>query len=359
MSPELPDRTLPHETIKEMVSVIRPNWTVREANLADAGHTSVYHLSVDDGNGTGEYILKASPDSKRRGIDTEARLMTIVDKHTSIPVPRVVGAVDKHDHLPSPFFIMAELPGKNLPLSDIKVLSDQALRRVAHETGKYLGELHSLDGVNKFGVVDTKRTESLKGERPSGDITELTVSNATTSWRETVGKYVDRELKHHKETRFNDLTPEIRDALETRLMSLSGPFIPVVARIDHGLHNILIDTDTGRIEGVLDWAFTLSTTAGYDLVCVEFVLSASVWSRTDEVPDRRGLVREAILEGYESTAGEIPQEYHEHYELYDLLAYTRAMNHIESGVASVVRHNGNVNEAAEGVRKAVEEIVGI
>ena len=355
MSEELPDRTLAPETIERMVQAVRPGWTVSEASLATEGYTSVYHLAIETDGGPGECVLKASPDGDRHGIDTEARLLSIVGERTGFPVPDVLGAVDVHGDLRAPFFLMNSLPGETVHRRDIGSLSDEALKRVARETGQYLAELHTIDAVDEFGAIDCDRTEPLTGGRPTGGIEQLTVADACESWPTLIREQIDEVLSYHETTRFGDLTSEIRTALLDGVDELSGPFAPVLGRIDHGLHNVRIDPETGEIKAMLDWGFTLAVPSAYDFICVEHVLSASDWSMVPDVPNRREVVREAMLAGYRSERP-APNGLGDHRALYELLTYARSMNHLDAGISSVAREDPT-DVAADGFRERIRVLL--
>lgn len=342
------ERTIDNGTVARMIRTIDQDWGLREAELAEQGFTSVYRVVVETPGGRRTCVLKASPDGERHGIDTEARLQRILAEHTSVPVPRVIGVSDVHDDLPAPFFLMNSMPGTAIPFREIGTVSDASLRRIARQTGTYLGELHGIDAPDSFGVVDHDRSERLHGGRPSADVEQLVVANARDSWSAQVRDWVDTELDTHATTRFGDLTPRLRSAFDDRIEALSRSFTPVLGRIDHGVHNLLVGR--GEISSMLDWGFTLAVTRGYDLACVEYVLSGAVLSATPDVPDRRELVRKAMLDGYRATTT-VPDEFHEHHSLYELLACVRSMNHLDSGVATVPEEH--VASVADGLENEI------
>lgn len=106
---------------------------------------------------------------------------------------------------------------------------------------------------------------------------------------------------------------------------------------------------------MLDWGFTLAVTRGYDLACVEYVLSGAVLSPTPDTPDRRELVRNEMLDGYRSTAS-IPEAVHEHRSLYELLAVVRSMNHLDAGRAKIPEEH--VETVADGLRAEIRALLG-
>jgi hypothetical protein len=345
MSDDLPDRTLPRDAIERMVEEVRPGWTVTDATLADDGHTSVYHLSVEAADGAQEIVLKATPDGQPRGVGMEARLMTVLSERTSIPVPWVHGAVERHGDLRAPFFLMAAVEGADLSFEETPTLADDAIERTARETGRYLAQLHALDAVDVFGQV-TVEGQAPGGDRPPTDLGGLTVWEPTGSWPERLDAWVDDHLDVLEGSRFDDLVPALADHLSREVDALSGPFEPVLGRVDHGVHNLLLDAETGSIEAMLDWAFTLSVPPTYDLSCVEYVLSGSVLAPLPDAPDRQALVREALCAGYRGEAGALPEHYREHRQCYQLLSRVLSMTHVAGDIAQVPEEDYDVVAAA-------------
>ncbi|MDS0297934.1 phosphotransferase [Halogeometricum sp. S1BR25-6] len=97
--------------------------------------------------------LKASPDGEPRSIPAEPRIQSILRARTSMPVPAVRGVVDDHGALPTSYFLMDALPGERVAYERVTRFGDDALRRLARETGEQLGELHSVPAVDAFGFV--------------------------------------------------------------------------------------------------------------------------------------------------------------------------------------------------------------
>lgn len=345
------NRIVRSETIAQMIRAIDSEWDLREAELMEKGFTSVYRVIVETPSRR-ECVLKASPDGERHGIDTEARILTILAEHTSIPVPTVIGVNDAHDDLPTPFILMDSMFGTGLSFQEVGKVSDTSLQRIARQTGTYLAELHEIATLDSFGFVDRERSELLRGSRPSADVAQLTVASARESWPDQVRDWVDTELDTNATTRFGDLTPCLRSAFDEGIETLSGSFTPVLGRIDHGIHNLLLNQ--GEISSMLDWGFTLAVTRGYDLECVEYVLSGAVLSAIPGIPDRRELVQEAMLDGSQSTTAP-PEEFHEYHSLYELLSCVRSMNHLDAGIAKVP--DGHTETVADDLREKTRALL--
>lgn len=349
-----PARTIPPETIERMLQAVEPSWKLRDATRESRGHTSVYHVDVATETGPRAMVLKASPDDEPHGIRTESRLLERLADRTDIPVPSVVAAVDDHESFPTPFFLMESMPGTALPYQETRHLSDRILRRLGTRTGEHLGRLHSLDGPEAFGVVRLG-TESGDRAQPSGSDEQIRVSNGVGSWPDFLFASVEPELDRLARSRFDDLEPAVRPWVHDRVEAAPGTGSPVIGRIDHGVHNLLMRRDEGRIEALIDWGFTLAVTPGYDLRTVEYVLSGAVLAPLDDATDRRRLVREALEEGYRRTARYPTDELAAAGDLYELMAVVRAMNHLDDGVAKVP--DGSEDAVARGLRSTVGRLI--
>ncbi len=351
------DREIPRDELAAMVRTVRPEWTVREAERARNGTMSIYRLTVETDEQRREAVLKATPDGDRYGIDTEARLLGIVRARTSIPVPRVLGAVERHDEVRTPFFLMESMPGTAFHRRDMERLSDATVERIARRSGRHLAELHGLDLVDAFGDVTCDRSDPLRGGRPQPITDRIVVDGPGRRWTAVVREWAENVLDRHSSTRFSDLTPAIRSAVDEHLDALSGPFRPVLGRIDNSLDNVLVDAERGEMTAMIDWAFTLAVTPAYDFVTAERNFTGGPWSMVPSASDYQPLVRDAMFDGFRSRAPDAAVErVREHYPLYEWLALLRSMNNLEAWMPgatpdqldeAVTRYRTVVNEALE------------
>lgn len=199
-------------------------------------------------------------------------------------------------------------------------------------------------------------TESSDRAQPCGSDEPIRVSNGADSWPAFLLASVEPELDRLTRSRFGDLEPAVRTWVHDRVEAVPGPRSPVTGRIDHGVHNLLMGRDEGRIEALIDWGFTLAVTPGYDLRTVEYVLSGAVLAPLSDATDRRRLVREALEEGYRRTARYPADELASAGDLYELMAVVRAMNHLDDGVAKVP--DGSEDAVARGLRSSVGRLMG-
>ncbi|MFC6991433.1 phosphotransferase family protein [Haladaptatus sp. GCM10025707] len=323
---DVPDaRDVSDATLAEMVHAAMSGVEFETATPAERGFCSVYRATISQNETERVAYVKISPDGQTWGIPTEARIQALLTSHTSIPVPEVLWATDDHDTFPTPYFFMRPLPGEDVAYEHVTRMSDDALRRLARELGACLGELHSLPAVDGFGHVRVGGPE-LTNDRPSGDLDSLTVANPRSDWPTYLRERVESELDRHADSRFSDLTPDLQSHFDAGIDALSGPFDSVIGRNDHGLHNLLIDTETGALTAMLDWAYTLAVPAPFDFEFAVYLTSGAYLAGLPEVSDRRALVRDAMLAGYESAAPSGVAKVRELNPLYELLAMVRIMN---------------------------------
>lgn len=323
---EIPEaRDISDTTLEEMIRLVEPAWRLQEAVPAERGFCSVYHTVVSDDGTTRECYVKASPDGQAWAIPTEARLQTILDTHTSIPVPEVIGVTDEHESLPTPYYLMSALPGEDVAYERVCRLKDDALQRLAREMGTYLAELHSIPLDDGFGHV-RHDGPTLTGGRPSGDPGNLTVGEPRGDWPTYLRERVNHELERHADSRFSDLTGELKRWFDTGIEDLDGPFEPVPGRNDHGLHNLLVDSETGKITAMLDWGYTLAVPASFDFEFAVYLYSGVFLAGLPAVSDRRSLVRKAMSSGYRSNAPDRAETVSTPEPLYEALAMVRIMN---------------------------------
>lgn len=318
-------RDLENATVERMLQAVSPELALETATPTERGFCSVYRVVASDGDASQELYLKASPDGQGWAIPTEARILAVLDATTSIPVPAVLGVVDEDETLPTPFYLMRALPGQDVEYERVARLSDDALRQLARDTGTYLGELHSVPAVDGFGHVRHDGPE-LAGASPDGDPENLTVGDPRDDWPTYLRDRVDAELDRHAESPFSELTPELAQWFDAAIEGLDGPFEPVLGRNDHGLHNLLVEPETGEITAMLDWGYTLAVPAVFDFAFAAYLYSGAFLGGLPDVRDRRPLVREAMLAGYRSSSPVRVDAVADYDPCYELLAMVRIMN---------------------------------
>ncbi|MFB6205137.1 MAG: phosphotransferase family protein [Haloglomus sp.] len=339
---------LERAALAQLVRLVDPHWQVREVTPVSEGRSRLARLVVATDDGPRDCICKAPPAGEDDGgIAADARLLALLDARTSIPVPTVLGAVDEHAELPTPWYLATAVDGTGLPYEAVGRLDDDVLRTLARETGRHLGELHGVDAVDRFGLVRPAGLGALDGQPPAGTVDEVAVPEGTADWRTFLEGWVDRELSRHADSRFSSLTPRLREWFEPRVETVEDGAAPVLCRNDHGLHNLLIDPQTGHVRATLDWAYTLATTPAFDVAFATYIYGGGFLTGTPDLPDRRPLVREALRAGYREVAPERVDAVAER-PLYELLAAVRVMNDFE--LLAPQLPSGTVEPTAAGLR---------
>lgn len=310
-----PDSTLPQATCERMLAAVEQSWDLRGVTPADTGFNDVYGLTAETPAGPRECVLKVSDDTADQ-VRAEARLCTLLDDATDVPVPTILGRVDDHPDLPSPYFLMERLPGDH-PEGPPGERERPTLERLARQLGRHLGDVHTIDAFDAFGWIRARADVDggAGGARPLARQHGLTVAGATDSWPSHFRDLAEMHLERHPETRFGDRTPEIRRAVEDGIDRLAGDPCPVVGRIDHAFENTLVDAD-GEVTGLIDWGMLRTVAPAYDLACLEMTLAGTVGLTAP----RRERVRDALLGGYERRATVDPSPHRRLYLLVNLLA---------------------------------------
>jgi aminoglycoside phosphotransferase (APT) family kinase protein len=341
-------------TVREQVAVVDPSVTVEAIESVNRGRSVVVAVTVRRGGEPADWFLKLAPEADDGGIPVDARLTALLGARTDVPVPTVYGVVDEHPDLPTPYYVSSAMEGSALDYAEVGWLSDDALRRLARETGAALGRLHGIDAVESFGVVRSAAGRSYTGDRPTGGVDDLSV-DGRDSWTDWLDAWVDRELGRHADSRFAGLTPRLRSWAESRLSRVDDPDRPVLGRNDHGLHNLLVDPETGAVRAMLDWAYTLAVAPAFDFHYAEYIYGGRYLSAIESVPDRQSLVREAMLAGYRSVAPDRVERVADPCPLYDLLASVRVMNDFE--LLAPQLPDGTSEVVADGLRADTERLL--
>lgn len=346
------DTELTQTELRCMVEAVESNWRIAAATAAasEAGHHAVYNLDVETPEGVRECYLKATPEEKPGTLSLEARLLAIVGAQSDVPVSSVHGVVDEGDELRAPFVLMAAMPGEARSRLVTGSLPLDRHRALARDVGRHLAGLHAIDAVDAFGFLRTD-DGTLRGDAPSGDPASVAVTDPTANWRKCLEEWATAEVDGLHGGRFHDLAPAISDALDDRIAEVTGPFEPVLARVDQSLENLL-STD-GSANALLDWEFTIAATPAYDVVAVADSLTGGPYRHAPAVTDRYDAVLDAVCDGYATRDPAVVAQVRANRDCYELLATVRAMANLEPWYASL-ELSDQVDAAADALRAAVE-----
>lgn len=331
------DRTIARETIHEAVRTVARDWRVLRADPATAGFMPVYHLAVETPSGSRECYLKATPREGGGGVGLEARLLSILGAHTSVPVPEVYGAVDEGEDLPAPLFLMESVPGETVARPDQPEVPPEIQEGIARSLGRHLADLHGLDVLDGFGYLGVADDRALRGERPPADPGSVEVRDPTDAWPDRLRTDAGAELDSAADTEFAGAVADVAPILHDRIDDLTGPFRPALCHVDHSIENLAFEAGSGEVTGVFDWAFAVAAPPDYDLLYAERSLAGGPLLLLPDVPAHRDRIREALLAGYREGGsgdeGVDPEatidRFRANRETYRLLALVRMANLFE------------------------------
>lgn len=281
-----------------MVHALKPRWSVKSIERSSHGTDFVATLDVRTPHEVRTIVLKATtaglvpPEIAK----SEPRLLKLIRRETSIPVPTVFGYCDEHDEYPAPFYLMSYVEGENYE-GQLECLSPPIREMILYEAGQNLAELHMLgplSSVGRIGVQDGHLTVLDTDEHPRYDDfrDKLLADCEETLDSFTRGGYFP-ELAEDP-TRFADLVPDIRKYVQETIPALPAPDPPTYNHWDYRYGNLLIDPETGAAQAVLDWANLSAADPAYNLANAEFNLL------TPEVDDdnRTDTLRETFRTAY-------------------------------------------------------------
>jgi aminoglycoside phosphotransferase (APT) family kinase protein len=109
------DAEVTDTTVRGMVRTLEPTWTVASIERSPYGIDFVAVLTVETDDERRQVALKATTAGL---VDStiarsEPRMLGLVGRETTIPVPGVVGYCDDHEVYPAPFFLLEYVDGEN------------------------------------------------------------------------------------------------------------------------------------------------------------------------------------------------------------------------------------------------------
>ncbi|MGB9987688.1 phosphotransferase family protein [Salarchaeum japonicum] len=325
-APESGDADVSDSMVREMVAELKPDWQVTSIERSPYGTDLVAILEVRTPEPQ-SVVLKATTADFVDPIiaRSEPRLLELVHRETTIPVPAVFGYCDDHRHYPAPFYVMDYVEGANYE-NRLEELPRTARETLLREAGENLAELHELGPLpapGKIGVQDGELCVLDTDDYPRHDDFHDAVLADCMETLDTLtagGFYPD--LADDPE-RFADLVPELREHVRERVPDLSEPEEPTYCHWDYRTGNLLIDPDTGETRAVLDWANLSSAEPAYNLGQTEFYLLNPV----ADGPRRTSRLRETFRTAYADarTDWEFTESVRERIDVYRLVCRLGAM----------------------------------
>lgn len=289
----------------DMAQQLRPAWDVVAVELVPEGVNSTAILTVETDTGRQQVVLKAATSSAplvETRTSAEPRLLSLLDRETSVPVPTVYGICDSHDRYPSPFFLLEYLDGESFEHRG-DALSPQVRETVFREAGRNLASLHQVDSFSSVGTLGYR-----DGELSILDTEEKPQFERFHDWllhsceklldciEEDGGLFPDLT---DDPTRFDALVPEMRTHFREAIPDLPEPTDPTYCHKDYGYSNVLIDPDTGHTEGVIDWGLCMVAPPAFNLALTEAkLLRPDLNDVQFGNPGRATELRQTLLDSY-------------------------------------------------------------
>lgn len=264
---------LPDETVAGMVGHFEPTWEVRSIEPATDGANSTFIVEVDGPDGPKTVVLKVATGTYRDVAvrsRAEPRLLRLVRRKTSVPVPTVFGICDDHETYPSPFYLMEYVTGETF---EDRVPPSNIRERVFREAGRNMAELHALGPLSSVGTIGCQ-----DGEITVLDTEESPKYDTFHDWLlrrcETTLDDIEADGGWFPEitddpNRFDDLVPELRQYLRQTIPKLPDPGPLTYCHKDYRTGNLVIDPETGATKAVLDWGLFMSASPGFNLMLTE------------------------------------------------------------------------------------------
>lgn len=270
----------------------------------EEGLNTIYLVKKD----TEDYILKLHTnkdegfsegykDDQKARFRAEARIYKAVNSNTDVPSPDIIHTDFSEEEVDHQFYIMERMEGRNLEAVKNELEAGQ-LSELMYSYGQLLGEIHDNVELDGYGLVIEERGGF--GYLEEGE-----------NWPSAFEKFLDN-MKDIIDSRWEE-PPEIElESVEKHIEELPEDPKPVLIHSDNRLENVLVED--GDITGFLDWSFTRSGHALYDLARAEYLLIDYDLELAEFSEETLEDARESLLEGYSENYGR--ENYGEYRDLY-------------------------------------------
>lgn len=124
-----------------MTAVLRAHAALREAGLIKAGRLEHAKNSVNEVWFIGDYVLRINPDTERRRLDHEAKVLEVLARE--LPVPALIGYGQAYF---GEWLVVRRVAGEELSRRWLK-LDDHHRERAINSLGEALQKLHQIDAA--------------------------------------------------------------------------------------------------------------------------------------------------------------------------------------------------------------------
>lgn len=266
-------RDLPEKTVAGMIDHLEPTWELGSIEPLPDGANSTFIVEVERPEGRDTVVLKATTATYRDVTvrsRAEPRLLRLVRRQTSVPVPAVFGICDNHETYPSPFYLMEHVRGETF---EDRVLPSDIRERVFREAGQNLAELHALGPLSSVGTIgyqDGELTVLDTEASPEYDRFHDWLLNSCETTLDDIaadGGWFPEITDDPN--RFDDLVPDLRQYVRQAIPELPAPEPPTYCHKDYRTGNLVIDPQTGATNAVLDWGLFMSAAPAFNLMLTE------------------------------------------------------------------------------------------
>jgi aminoglycoside phosphotransferase (APT) family kinase protein len=296
------------EMLAEMVRHLRPSWTPMTIDHIVEGVNSTVAIDMDTPTGEQRIVLKASTSTHPLAEDrskAEPRVLSLLKRETTVPIPIVFDTCDDHETYPTPYFLMEYVDGETISAADAPNLRFDIRKTIFREAGLNLAGLHTLGPLDEVGDLVGKDGEVSVLDTPESPSYEVFHDWLLESYEETLDQLLEDggyfpELTENP-NRFDDLVPDIRRCLRETIPDLPLPQPPTYCHKDYGYWNLVVAPETGKTRAVLDWANLMSAPPAFNLAIAESkLLKPDLNTDANASAGRAGVLRRALWDGYES-----------------------------------------------------------
>jgi len=288
--------TLSEQTVQTVVEPAIAG-TIESCTVIDKGTDIIYRLTATEDGQKAPYYFKTADQNHTTAFQSEPLIQHYINTHTSLPTADIVALdLDGSDTpLNRPYFVMRGLPGDH-PTSNWEYTD---LKRVAHQMGETLGEIHDTitfdTAAEVYAETDSATTLHHLAEQESA-ITFAT--GKFDSWADMILESA-RDLLTEAEEPFDAYADEIIQYYDAHSGDLptDEELSLTLMHGDYRFDNVLFErTPNATLSGVLDWGRVVAGDRRYNLI-----RTAYLFDRAFEDESMRNTMRGQLYEGYNTT----------------------------------------------------------
>ena len=233
-------------------------------------------------NGLADLVEKQSQDWNAR-FETEPYVLDLIRQRSDIPVPECVARDTSESTIPEYYHILRKMkgyaPAESSSKPAFRDLGENKKKQILYQVGRNMAKLHQI----QFEAFGELRVENK----------ELTVEKVD-GWSDLFKDMISFWIDQVEGGEFDNLVPEIREAVENNLDIIEDVETPVLVHREIDTKNILVED--GELTAILDWEACVAGHREFDLATTEGRMIAHSFS-TDSIWEK---YRKELYKGYES-----------------------------------------------------------